>query len=249
MKYKGAKLRQMLAAEYVLGTLRGPARARFRRLLEQDVGIQIEVRYWEARLAGLHAALKPVAPRELVWAGLERAINTSKVTALPALRQARAPVNFWRAWAAVSTAASVLMGFGLWNEMRQGTQFVTIPKIVRVEVPAKQTMPYVALLQPAKSEAKWVISMYPDRATMKVAVAGQYAMDEKHSLELWILEKSGPRSLGVLPVRGQMEMPLPKNMPMEGEVTLAVSMEPKGGSPTGSPTGPVILSAPALRAL
>ena len=29
--------------------------------------------------------------------------------------------------------------------------------------------------------------------------------------------------------------------------TLAVSLEPKGGSPTGAPTGPVLLSGPCIK--
>ncbi len=58
--------------------------------------------------------------------------------------------------------------------------------------------------------------------------------------ELWIIPPGGaPQSLGLL---GDMPMEMPYPMPPKGW-TLAVSMEPVGGSPTGQPTGPVLMSA------
>jgi anti-sigma-K factor RskA len=33
------------------------------------------------------------------------------------------------------------------------------------------------------------------------------------------------------------------------QLTLAVSLEPVGGSPTGKPTGPVLTSGPAIKAV
>jgi anti-sigma-K factor RskA len=56
-------------------------------------------------------------------------------------------------------------------------------------------------------------------------------------LELWALPQgeTRPRSLGVLPASGrQLTAPLAPN------TQLLVSLEPKGGSPTGQPTGPVL---------
>lgn len=246
MKYQNAQLRQMLAAEYALGTLHGRARARFRRLLKADRDLQATVHLWEQRLASLGGRGRPVAPRELVWAGIDRAINASSTVALP-VRRAR--VDLWRVWATVSTAASMLLSFALWQQMQQGALVVEVPKLITVQRPAAP-MPYVAMLQPQKSEMKWKVSLYPERGLMKVAASGHYDMDAtRQSLELWVVESGGPRSLGVLPSTGEAEMPLPKNMPMQGDLTLAVSLEPHGGSPTGSPTGPVILAAPAIRAL
>ena len=63
MKYQNPKLQRMLAAEYVLGTLHGRARARFRRLLTHDVMLRHEVQDWERRLAGLNGQFRPEAPR------------------------------------------------------------------------------------------------------------------------------------------------------------------------------------------
>ena len=246
MKYQGAKLRQMLAAEYVLGTLQGRARQRFDRLLVGDIGLRSEVGYWEQRLAQFNRSIAPVAPREIVWAGIDHIINANKVTSLKPVAQAP---NLWRAWAVMSTAASVILAFSLWQEMGKPPKVITQTQLVRVEVPVQVAMPFVAVLQPGKSEAMWKVSIYPERGMLKVAAVGQYKMDEKaHSLELWVVSADGPHSLGLLPMTGSGEMPMPKGLPMQGDLaTLAISMEPHGGSATGKPTGPVLLAAPALR--
>lgn len=246
MKYQGVKLRQMLAAEYVLGTLAGRARLRFDRLLKTDDTLHAEVSYWEQRLAQFNRSIQPVAPRELVWAAIHHHINKTNVSPI---RASNKSLNLWRGWAAISTAASVILSFGLWQEMQKTPKVVTQTQLVRVEVPVQVAMPFVAVLQPGKSNAMWKVSIYPERGLMKVVAVGQYKMDEKaHSLELWVVSADGPHSLGLLPMSGSGEMPVPKGVPMSGDLaTLAISMEPRGGSPTGKPTGPVLLAAPALR--
>jgi anti-sigma-K factor RskA len=249
MKYQSRKLRQMLAAEYVLGTLRGRARARFERLLTADAWLRDEVHGWEARLGELSLGIVPVKPRPLVWASINYRVSAdaNKVRQLRPASLARG--NLWRNWAVVSTAASVLLGLGLWLQVSKPPQVVTKTETVRVEVPVQTPMPYVAMLQPAKSDAKWKVSIYPDKGVIKVSASGRYALDEKaKSLELWVIAKDGPHSLGLLPMQGDGELPMPKGLKMdEGDATLAVSLEPRGGSPTGKPTGPVLLAAPAVQ--
>jgi len=67
MNYRKPELQQRLAAEYVLGTLQGPARRRFERLLVEDRALQQLVQVWERRLAPWLAAVpaQPVPPE--VW--------------------------------------------------------------------------------------------------------------------------------------------------------------------------------------
>ena len=63
--------------------------------------------------------------------------------------------------------------------------------------------------------------------------------------ELWVIPADGkPRSLGVVPEKAAASMtvrPEHREMLAEG-ATLAVSLEPEGGSPTGQPTGPVVMT-------
>ena len=84
MKSGNRELVDRLAAEYVLGTLRGRARRRFERwLVSPQVGDI--VKGWEARLAGLEPRLEAVTPPSTVWRGIENRL---------ALR--RKPVTRWR---------------------------------------------------------------------------------------------------------------------------------------------------------
>ena len=71
MDYARAELADRLAAEYVLGTLRGPARRRFQTLLAAHPALRSAVQRWEDRLAPLAASVAPVAPPERVWTGIE----------------------------------------------------------------------------------------------------------------------------------------------------------------------------------
>ena len=62
MTTNDAELRDCLAAEYVLGTLAGPARRRFERALEQDEALKSLVVAWEERLGGIAAGLPKQTP-------------------------------------------------------------------------------------------------------------------------------------------------------------------------------------------
>src|SRR5687767_11202980 len=71
-----------------------------------------------------------------------------------------------------------------------------------------------------------------------------------NSYELWMLpEGRAPVSLGLLPGTGNAALPLDAEAlaVLAQTMTLAVSLEPAGGSPTGAPTGPVLFTAPLLR--
>ena len=62
MNYDRPELRDRLAAEYVLGTLRGRARRRYQRLLRDDLVTRVDVTRWEQRL---QARTHRMARREL----------------------------------------------------------------------------------------------------------------------------------------------------------------------------------------
>ena len=62
MNYADPELRERLAADYALGTLRGPARKRFERLLADDAGLADLVEDWELRLNLLAKSAPAVEP-------------------------------------------------------------------------------------------------------------------------------------------------------------------------------------------
>jgi anti-sigma-K factor RskA len=100
VKSGNRELVERLAAEYVLGTLRGGARRHFERWLRSPQ-VRVMVHEWEDRLAGLEPGAQRVAPPVQAWEGIEARLELRK--------QARAPA--WR-WAAIAGAALLLAAAG-----------------------------------------------------------------------------------------------------------------------------------------
>lgn len=106
MNRRSPECLDLLAGEYVMGTLRGPARRRFEALMRADALLRARVGAWEGRLARLADAVPPVEPPAHVWRGIERTL------ALAASRPARSPrrglwesVPFWRNLALAASLA------------------------------------------------------------------------------------------------------------------------------------------------
>lgn len=239
MNYQNPQLRRMLAAEYVLGTLRGPARKRFERLAAADAALRAEQYWWEVRLAGLAQQVKPVEPRETVWIALQRRLggNTAPLRPAPAAAPKRSPM--WRV--AAGMAAMVLVAVAMIISQRQ-KEPVPTPPLVQAG-PA-----YVAQLKVPDSSMQWTVRVTPATGQMTVVAAGDYPQLGAHSMELWWISPQGPVAIGLLPTQGSGSMSLPKELSAAGGITLAVSLEPQGGSPTGKPTGPVLTSGAAALA-
>ena len=75
MTYDHPELLQRLSAEYALGTLRGPARRRFERLLAVDGDARSYLSFWEARLGEFGEIVAPIAPPAAVRTGLLHQID------------------------------------------------------------------------------------------------------------------------------------------------------------------------------
>jgi anti-sigma-K factor RskA len=90
------------------------------------------------------------------------------------------------------------------------------------------------------------VSFNPADGRLRIIPAADQSTEK--SLQLWLVPASGnPTSLGVFEPGADGELPIPAELRSRiGQgATLAVSVEPLGGSPTGLPTGPVIASGSA----
>ena len=228
--------RSMDAGEYVLGTLSADERREFERAAAADAALKHEQYTWERRLATLALKLAPVAPRPVVWMGVLHAVGASRSTPV-----ARAT----RAWATLATAASLVLAFGWYREVSQPPP---APIVERVEVPVPAAA-FVALLQVPQSTMRWSVSVVPDRNEIVVRADGEApAAARERDAELWLIADGGPVSLGVIPKAGEVRRAVPAGLPFAVGRTVAVSLEPPGGSKTGQPTGPVVTSATVLQA-
>lgn len=231
------------AGEYVLGTLAPGERRDFERAAAGDAELRALQHAWEARLSGLGLRLAPVAPRPVVWLGVLQRIGGGAVSA--AIGVPARPSRLTTTWAALATAASLVLGFGLYREL---TQPPPEPRVERVEVPVPAET-YVALLQMPQSTMHWTVSVAPGRNELAVRAGGDPPAAAKDlDAELWLITEEGPVSLGVIPKSGEVRRALPGRLPFASGRTVAVSLEPRGGSPTGQPTGPVVTTATVLQA-
>jgi len=78
MKSRNRELVDRLAAEYVLGTLRGGARRHFERWLRSPQ-VRVMVHEWEGRLAGLEPPPQRVPPPPEAWRGIEERLELRKI--------------------------------------------------------------------------------------------------------------------------------------------------------------------------
>jgi anti-sigma-K factor RskA len=65
----------------------------------------------------------------------------------------------------------------------------------------------------------------------------------QHSLELWVIPPGGkPHSLGLVDPDRPVKVRVPRELQphVSADSTLAITLEPLGGSPTGDPTGPIV---------
>jgi len=224
------ELRERLAAEYALGTLRGRARERLKRWMRDDPELAREVAKWEARLAPLAHAVAPVAPPARVWDALQ--------TRLEGARDAGRRMSFsvWRAlgWMAGGAAAALVAVTLLLPSLRDTT-------------PAA----YVAVLSDAKTNrAVLVATAGQADKVLRVNTLDPSIQVSGRSLELWALPRDGkPKSLGVIGAadRGELRLDAPADKSLGNVPALAISLEPQGGSPTGQPTGPVLYSGPCVK--
>ncbi len=227
--------RQLLAGEYVLGTLDAAARREVEAA--RDPELEREIRRWEQRLAPLALKLAPIAPRPIVWLNLLHAIGDG----FAPMRAASQPYRWLRTWAAVATAASLVLGFGLYREAsRPGLVPIVFPK--RVPAPV-----YVTQLAVPKSTMHWTVSVSANQLAVRAGGEAPAAA-AKLDAELWLITAAGPVSLGVIPKAGEVRRAVAETLPFAAGATLAVSLEPAGGSPTGAPTGPVVTTATLLQA-
>ena len=91
----------------------------------------------------------------------------------------------------------------------------------------------------ATAPASFIASISGDGRALVTKPLVQVGLAPDHTLELWAVPPQGaPRSLGLISADGATV--LKKGAALAGATSLAVSLEPPGGSPTGAPTGPIL---------
>lgn len=203
-----------LAAEFVLGVLDLSERAQAEARLKRDTAFAALVTTWEGRMAGLNDGFAE-APAPDLLPKIEARLFPQAARPAPARRGFGASFG-WLSGAAVAA-------------------FVALASIATLAPPRLERL---VTLATADQRLAYDISSFGDslrvtRVAGVPAVAGQVH-------ELWLIAPGqSPVSIGLL---GDDPLSVAHSVPPDGYV-FAVSVEPEGGSPSGLPTGPVILTA------
>ncbi|MEQ6248682.1 anti-sigma factor [Sulfitobacter sp. HNIBRBA3233] len=214
---------ETLAAEMALRLLDGDEEREARYRLTRDPAFADLVAMWHERLIPMAAEFAEVAPKRRVKKRLMARL-------FPA---SRVPLGqrLW-VWKGLAFAALVVAGY-------LGIQQLG------PEVPGTSGTVYATQLTGDSTALQVLAVLDPDRGSIALnRLAGAPA--DGRDFEVWaILPDSAPVSLGVLPASQTTRVVLPDVLlARAGEITLAISDEPQGGSPTGAPTGDVLAAAP-----
>jgi anti-sigma-K factor RskA len=212
-----------LAAEYVLGTLALEEAESARLRVETDAAFAAEVAFWERRLMPLALLAPAVAPPAALWARIEDSTggegrrNRQSAVAVP-----RAANDGGLIWWRAGTFAGLAVAAGL-------AAFIALR-------PAAGP-PVLAVLTPYSTQTPVLVAVAGPNGAVTLRANAAISVPTDRDLELWALAAgaTAPAPLGVIPPAGTT---VPPGV-AEG-TTLLVSLEPKGGSPTGKPTGPVL---------
>ncbi|RLQ87068.1 anti-sigma factor [Notoacmeibacter ruber] len=225
------------AAEYVLGTLPADERAAFAEAVENDRTLADKVDVWAARLAPLNHVYGEIKPPTSIKTALDRRLFSSSAVQS---RRSEQPARRW--WPFIGGLASGLAAAVVILLALPVFDSSLVPPSGDQPVQTEADGRMVASLSPTESEAGFVALWENQSRTLNLTrVSG--GLPSEGVYEIWVIhDGSDPVSLGVLPEDEVAHMVMPKAHAdmMTRDATLAVSMEPEGGSPTGLPTGPVV---------
>ncbi len=227
MNYSNPELQSLLAAEYVLGMLRGQAAIRFEKLLISEPGLRQALEYWQYRINPLAEMVEPVKPPSRVWKNIQQHIQISQRSSMSKLFWNN--LNFWRGFALASVMLVVGFGLGVWQ--------------AAIERPTIDAMEYIAVLQNHRSEPILVASVVDGGKALKLDMISEAITEPGQVMQVWCIPKEGgePVSVGFINSESnRFDMTVNQIQMLHDSQEIVVSIEPLGGSPKNEPSGPIM---------
>ena len=225
---------ELLAAEYALGLLEGAELLDARnRALSSDAFAE-EVAWWQARLGPLFDEIEPLQAPGDIWSRIATRLSE---TSGAQVQQLTRRVRFWQAIAATTTAAAAAAAAMVLIVMPQQA-----PPPVPQSGPSAPAPLLVASLASEEGPTSLAVTFAAGQREIVVA-PGRVAAEAGRDHELWLIPAGeAPISLGTIEPTGVQRRQLAPTIAAQvaAGATIALSLEPGGGSPTGAPTGPVL---------
>ncbi|MBE1207882.1 anti-sigma factor [Aminobacter carboxidus] len=228
------------AGDYVLGLLDDDARAEAERKMERDPEFAETVRRLAERMSSLDDTAKPADVPAGMWGEILGTIATLPQDhngASPPEQSAANQNSATQAppWRKLALAASLAAAFGL--GYAGGFVMKTTPEPV-----------VLVVLQTPDNTTGAVFEAFADNS-LKIIPLADFDVPQDKIMQVWTLYDAsvGPVSLGTLSsaevttLKGQA-LPVPA-----ADQLYEITLEPRPGSPTGKPTGPILVKGFAKR--
>lgn len=255
-----------LAAEFVLGTLHGGARRRFRQQLLRSRVLQDAVKRWERQLTPAAARLDGPAPADRVWRAIEARIHPSSTrpSSTSASRSADAGASrgpsaaspaeggsWWQRWFGLRPLS--MLGAGLAAGV---LGMVVLPQLQGPTgedgVPPGRVLPesYAGILLADDGRPSLLVGSRRHGKVVDLKVLRPLAVPPGQVAQLWALVPGqAPLRLGVVPLQGKAQLTLPDTSEklLAKATELAVSIEPAELATPAAPAQPWLLRGPCAK--
>ena len=233
---------KLRGAEYVLGVLDAEQRHEVEQQLLRDPELAATVEAWQERLAPLAEEIAAAEPAAYVWPRILAELGLGGSLLSRPASEPSPQGGLWnnlRLWHWIGIGASAVAAACL-------VLLITLPRPAPTPAPRPApvaTTYMVANLQRDSGVAGWTATVDVTHRRMILVPATPQAIASDRSTQLWLIPPGKkPISLGVFTPdkTNSLQIPAALARQLSTKALLAISVEPKGGSPTGQPTGPVI---------
>ena len=214
--------------QYVLGLLEGVEREAFKAEMLRDAELTAAVAQLSKHLQQLDDTVTPAAPSVDLWNRIEGSLQEPQAhQKSAAMHQGRVTGRSWQPFA---IAASLVLALGAGYIAGDRTGADNQPVMIAV------------LLNESDATPGAIVEAFADDSVRLVPLE-QFTIPAGQILQVWTLPdpQTGPVSLGTFadPASIRLTSPdLPE--PQTGQL-YEITLEPAPGSPTGRPTGPIVV--------
>ncbi|MGR6467266.1 anti-sigma factor [Rhizobium sp. PAMB 3182] len=215
-----------IADEYVLGLLETAEAAEVEAEMEHDADLRNAVAASRERFLPLDTSIEPAPVDEALWQRISAALpEQSRVAARPSPPPANDNrLKVWRATAIAAIAATVLLVGGLTASLMR-----TVEPVV------------IAVLLDETGQVQAVVEDFGNE-NAAIQLLADISVPADRTMQVWTLpsKEMGPVSLGLIEGTRSTRLDGPALPRPKDNQLYEITLEQRGGSPTGRPTGPIL---------
>ncbi len=232
---------QILAGEFVLGTLSPEQRVEVQQRMTHDPALRRAIHDWEARLLAMTDITEPQPPFSRLRNRLERSLGDLSIAKDSVTRPKRKRSSRW--WNSVGFWRR-LAGLGLIGSLLLGTQLLT-------QVSPTGTPSWLAVLStPQDKTPGWVLQINDSREIQLIPL-GSTQVPEDQVLQFWTQmgDRQGLVSLGRVRRGEMLKVRLNTLPPLQPDQLFELTLEKANGPIVMQPTGPIQFIGRAVKVL